>query len=123
VIFDALGPAMAFIKSGKVRALAVTSRALSTQLPDVPTLAESGLPGVDLVTWISFVAPAGIDKAIVAKLNREIVRILNLPETRKRLSGMGMEVVGSTPEQFGQLIKDDTAKLGRIIKSAGIKLD
>ncbi len=65
----------------------------------------------------------GGNTLIGAKLNREIVRILNLPETRERLSGMGMEVVGSTPEQFGQLIKDDTVKLGRIIKSAGIKLD
>jgi tripartite-type tricarboxylate transporter receptor subunit TctC len=123
VIFDALGPAMSFLKAGKVRPLAVTSRNRSSVLPDVPTLAEAGVPGVDLVTWIGFVAPAGVDKAIVTKLNREIVRILNLPDTKERLSGIGMEVVASTPEQFAQTIKDDSVKFGRIIKSAGIKLD
>ncbi len=123
VIFDALGPAMSFLKAGKVRPLAVTSRNRSSVLPDVPTLAEAGVPGVDLVTWIGFVAPAGVDKAIVTKLNREIVRILNLPDTKERLSGIGMEVVASTPEQFAQTIKDDAVKFGRIIKAAGIKLD
>ena len=123
VIFDALGPAMSFLKAGKVRPLAVTSRNRSPLLPDVPTLGEAGLQGVDLVTWIGFVAPAGVDKAIVTKLNREIVRILNLPETKERLTGIGMEVVASTPEQFAQTIKDDAVKFGRIIKSAGIRLD
>ena len=111
------------MKAGKVRALAVTSGHRSPSLPDVPTLAESGLPGFDLVTWIGFVAPAGVDKAIVTKLNREIVRILQLPETKEKLNAIGMEVVGSTPEQFSQTIKDDAVKFGRIIKSAGIKLD
>jgi tripartite-type tricarboxylate transporter receptor subunit TctC len=123
VIFDALGPAMSFLKAGKVRPLAVTSRTRSPLLPDVPTLAESGVQGPDLVTWIGFVAPAGVDKAIVSKLNREIVRILNLPETKERLTGIGMQVVASTPEQFAQTIKDDAVKFGGIIKAAGIKLD
>jgi tripartite-type tricarboxylate transporter receptor subunit TctC len=123
VIFDALGPAMSFLKAGKVRPLAVTSGTRSPLLPDVPTLAESGVQGVDLVTWIGFVAPAGVDKAIVAKLNQEIVRILNLPETRERLGGIGMEVVANSPEQFAKVIKDDTVKFARIIKSAGIRLD
>lgn len=123
VIFDALGPAMSFLKGGKVRPLAVTSRTRSSLLPDVPTLEESGVPDVDLVTWIGFVAPAGVDKAIVAKLNREIVRVLNLPETKERLNGLGLEVVANTPEQFTQVIKDDAVKFGRIIKSAGIRLD
>ena len=77
----------------------------------------------DLVTWIGFVAPAGVDKAIVTKLNREIVRILNLPDVKERLSGIGMEVVASTPEQFAQTIKDDAVKFGRIIQSAGIRID
>jgi tripartite-type tricarboxylate transporter receptor subunit TctC len=123
VIFDALGPAMAFVRSGKVRALAVTSARRSPSLPDVPTLAESGLAGMDLVTWIGFVAPAGTDRAIVAKLNTEITRILRLPETTEKLGAMGMDVVGSTPEQFATTIKDDAAKLGAVIKAAGIQLD
>ncbi len=123
VIFDALGPAMSFLKAGKVRPLAVTSARRSPLLPEVPTLAESGVPDVDLVTWIGFAAPAGVDRAIVAKLNAEIVRILNLPETRERLTGIGMDVVAGSPEQFGQLIKDDAVKFGQIIKAAGIRLD
>ena len=81
------------------------------------------MPGVDLVTWIGFVAPAGVDRAIVAKLNAEIVRILNLPETRERLTGIGMDVVAGSPEQFAQIIKDDAVKFGQIIKAAGIRLD
>lgn len=123
VIFDALGPAMSFVKSGKVRALAVTSARRAPQLPDVPSLAESGLPGVDLVTWIGFVAPAGTDRAIVAKLHAEITRILKLPETTDKLGAMGMDVVASSPEQFRQTIKDDAVKLGNVIRAAGIKLD
>jgi tripartite-type tricarboxylate transporter receptor subunit TctC len=123
VIFDALGPAMAFVKSGKVRPLAITSARRSPSLPDVPTLAESGLTGVDLVTWIGFVAPAGTDRSIVAKLNAEITRILKLPETKEKLGAMGMDVVAGSPEQFSQTIKDDAVKLGRVIKAAGIKLD
>ncbi len=123
VIFDALGPAMPFLKAGKVRPLAVTTRTRSPLLPDVPTLAEAGVQGVDLATWIGFVAPAGVDKAIVAKLNKEIVRILNLPETKEKLTGIGMEVVASTPEQFAQVIKDDAVKFGSIIKTAGIRVD
>lgn len=123
VIFDALGPAMAFVKSGKVRALAVTSAQRSPQLPDVPSLAESGLAGMDLVTWIGFVAPAGTDPAIVAQLNAEITRILKLPETIETLGRMGMEVVASSPEQFARTIRDDAVKLGGVIRAAGIKLD
>ena len=123
VIFDALGPAIAFVKAGKVRPLAVTSAKRSPSLPDVPTLAESGLTDVDLVTWIGFVAPAGTDRTIVAKLNAEITRILKQPETREKLGAMGMDVVASSPEQFKQTIKDDATKLGAVIKAAGIKLD
>ena len=123
VIFDALGPAMPFVKAGKVRPLAVTSAQRSPLLPDVPTLAESGLAGVDLVTWIGFVLPAGVDPAIVQRLNQELVRILQLPATREQLAAQGMTVVANTPAQFAQVIRDDTQKFGRIIKNAGIKLD
>ncbi|MDP3519561.1 MAG: tripartite tricarboxylate transporter substrate binding protein [Hydrogenophaga sp.] len=123
VIFDALGPAMAHIMGNKVRALAVTSATRSPLLPEVPTLAEAGVPGIDLVTWIGFLTPAGVDKAIVTKLNQEIVRILQLREVREQLSGMGMTVVAGSPEQFVQTIQDDTVKFSRIIKSAGIRID
>ena len=123
IIFDALGPAMSYVSSGKVRALAVTSGARNALLPDVPTLAESGATGVDLETWIGFVAPAGVDKAIITKLHEELTRILRMPETQKTFSSVGMGVVASTPAQFSQTIQSDTEKFGRIIKAAGIKLD
>ena len=123
LIFDALGPAMPYIQGGKVRPLAVTSAARSPLLPEVPTLAESGLPGVDLLTWIGFVVPAGTPPAIVERLHRELAAILRMPATRELLSGMGMTVVAGTPAQFAQTIADDTLKFGRIIEAAGIRLD
>ncbi len=123
VLFDALGPSMPHIKAGKLKVLAVTSKQRSAVLPQVPTLAESGLPDVDLVTWNGFVAPAGVNKEIVAKLHAEITRILQMPETREQLATIGMTVVASTPEQFAKTIRDDAEKFGRIIKQAGIRID
>lgn len=123
LIFDALGPAMAFIKSGKVTALAVTSSSRSPGLPDVPTLAEAGVPNVSLETWIGFVVPAGVEKAIVTKLHLELAEIMQMPATRELLLNIGMSVVASTPEGFAQRIQDDTLKFGRVIRAAGIKLD
>jgi tripartite-type tricarboxylate transporter receptor subunit TctC len=123
VIFDALGPAASFIKAGKVRALAVTSAEPAAALPGVPTMAQSGLAGFDLVTWIGFLVPAGVNRDIVAKLNAELVRILQLPDTRERFAGMGMTVIASSPGEFAQTIKSDAAKFERIIKSAGIKVE
>jgi tripartite-type tricarboxylate transporter receptor subunit TctC len=123
VIFDALGPAMPHLRAAKLRPLAVTSRNRSALLPDVPTLAESGAPGVDLETWIGFLVPAGTDRAIVTKLHGELVRILNLRELRDQLNGVGMAVVANTPEQFAQVMRDDAVKFARIIKSAGIKVE
>ena len=123
LIFDALGPAMPYIKGGKVRALAVTSAQRNPLLPEVPTLAESGVAGVDLLTWIGFVVPSGTPAAIVARLHRELAGILQMPQTRELLSGMGMTVVAGGPEQFAQTIQGDAQKFGRIIRAAGIKLD
>lgn len=123
VIFDALGPAASFIKARKVRALAVTSAEPAAALPGVPTMAQSGLAGFDLVTWIGFLVPAGVNRGIVSKLNAELVRILKLPDTRERFAGMGMSVIATSPEQFAQTIQSDAAKFERIIKSAGIKVE
>jgi tripartite-type tricarboxylate transporter receptor subunit TctC len=123
VIFDALGPAASFIKAGKVRALAVTSAEPAAALPGVPTMAQSGLAGFDLVTWIGFLVPAGVNREIVSKLNAELVRILKLPDTRERFAALGMTVIASSPGEFAQTIKSDAAKFERIIKSAGIKVE
>ncbi len=123
LIFDALGPATAFIKSGKVKPLAVTSAKRSASLPDVPTLAESGVAGFDQVTWIGFVAPKGTPAHIVNKLNTEIVSVLKLPDVKERLATMGMDVAPSSPQEFQNLIETDAVKLGAVVKAAGIRLD
>ncbi|UUE92878.1 Bug family tripartite tricarboxylate transporter substrate binding protein [Comamonas thiooxydans] len=110
-------------KGGKVRALAVTSAQRNPLLPDVPTLAESGVPGVDLLTWIGFVVPAGTPQPVIAKLHQELASILQMPQTHELLSGVGMTVVAGTSEQFAQTIQGDAQKFGRIIRAAGIRLD
>jgi tripartite-type tricarboxylate transporter receptor subunit TctC len=123
VIFDALGPAASFIKAGKVRALAVTSAEPAAALPGVPTMAQAGLAGFDLVTWIGFLVPAGVNREIVSRLNAELVRILQLPETRERFAALGMTVIASSSGEFAQTIRSDAAKFERIIRSAGIKVE
>ena len=120
--FSALSSAMANIKSGHVKALAVTSAKRSAALPDVPSIAET-LPGYDMPSWTGYVAPAAVPKDIVAWLHREFVQILNMPDVKGRLAGVGQEVaVSDTPEDFTQLIRAESAKFERLIKAAGVKV-
>jgi tripartite-type tricarboxylate transporter receptor subunit TctC len=111
------------IRSGKMRALAVTSLKRVDDIPLVPTIAESGFKGFEAVTWFGFVAPAATPKDIVAKLNIEINKALQTPEVKKKLSDQGADVLGGTPEQFGALIKSDIARWAPVIKESGAKLD
>lgn len=111
------------IRSGKMRALAVTSLKRVDDIPQVPTIAESGYKGFEAVTWFGFVAPAAIPKDIVTKLNAEINKALQTPEVKKKLSDQGADVLGGTPEQFGALIKSDIARWAPVIKESGAKLD
>ena len=121
--FDVLPTAMPYIKSGKLLPLAVASSTRVPQLPDVPTVAESGLPGFESSSWYGFVAPANLPKDILAKLNGEIVRALKRPEMTETLTKAGVIVVASTPEQFATHIKNEVAKAGKIIRDANIKAD
>lgn len=123
MMFDNLPSAMPHIKSGKLRALAVTSAHRSAALPDVPTIAESGIPGYEASSWFGVVAPAGTPKEIVAKINADIVRGLSAPDLKDRLSGQGAEPVGNTPEQFAAYIKTETAKWAKVVKESGAKVD
>ncbi|MEN9538033.1 MAG: hypothetical protein RLZZ126_268 [Pseudomonadota bacterium] len=111
------------IKNGKMRALAVTSLQRVDDLPQVPTVAESGYRGFDAATWFGFVAPAGTPKEVVARLNTEINKALQAPDVKKKLMDQGAEVLGSTPEHFGALIRSDIARWAPIIKESGAKLD
>jgi tripartite-type tricarboxylate transporter receptor subunit TctC len=108
-------------RSGKLRALAVAGARRSPLAPELPTIAESGLPGYEMSGWFGTVAPAGTPPAVVAVLNREYVRALHLPEVRGRLEGYGFEVVGNTPEEFASRMRSDSQRLARVIRDSGAK--
>ncbi len=107
--------------SGKLRALAVAGARRSPLAPELPTIAESGLPGYEMSGWFGTVAPAGTPAAVIAALNREYVRALHLPEVRERLEGYGFEVVGNTPEEFASRMRSESQRLARVIRDSGAK--
>ena len=123
ITFDSLLQALPFIRDGRLKALAVLGPARSPQLPDVPTVAESGLPGYDLTNWFGLAAPAGTPKEIINKIYTDAAAVLQGQEVRERFSAMAATAAGTTPEQFGTLIREDSAKWARLIKEAGIKAD
>jgi tripartite-type tricarboxylate transporter receptor subunit TctC len=115
--------ALPFVKSGKLRAIAVTSAKRSSTFPDLPTVAEAALPGYEVTSWNGILVPAGTPPEIVKRLNTEINRILASPEMRTKLADLGYEPVGGTPEQFAAQITKENAKWGKIVKSANMKAD
>ena len=121
--FDTITPVLPHIKAGKLRALAVTTAKRSVALPDVPTLEEAGLPGFDMGTWFGMLAPAGTPKDIVARLNADMVKIIQSPEFRKKMDDIGADPIANTPEQMARQIKDDTARFARLVKEAKVSLD
>lgn len=123
VMFENLPSALPFINAGKLKVLAVTGKDRSPVLKTVPTLAESGFPGFDMVSWQALVAPANTPKPVIDKLNAEVVRVLRTPEMKEKMIGLGTEVVANTPEQFAQYLREEMAKWAKIVKDAGIKLE
>jgi tripartite-type tricarboxylate transporter receptor subunit TctC len=123
LMFDNMPTALPHAKAGKLRPLAVTTAKRSPAMPDLPTIAEAGVPGYEASSWFGVLAPAGTPKDVVTKLNKEIVRILALPEIKERLSGQGAEPVGDTPEQFAAHIKAEIAKWERVVKASGAQVD
>ena len=111
------------IKAGRLRALAVTGKRRAALLPEVPTLDESGVPGYEAGSWYGILAPAGTPQAVVAKLHEAIVRALAQPEVRERLMSEGAEVIGSTPEAFAAHITAELARMGKLIRDAGIRME
>lgn len=120
--FVAIPVALPHIRSGKVRAIAVTTARRSSVMPELPTIAEAGLPGFEVTNAYGVLAPAGTPREIVVKLQQEIARILNLPDVRERLIGLGAEPVGSTPEEFGVYLRTEIAKWANVVKTTGIEL-
>jgi tripartite-type tricarboxylate transporter receptor subunit TctC len=108
-------------KSGKLRALAVTGAKRSPLAPELPTVAESGLPGYEMSGWFGTVAPAGTPAAVIARLNAEYVRALHAPEVRTRLEGFGLDIVGDTPEDMARRMREDGRRLARVIRESGAK--
>ncbi len=121
--FDTTSSAMAFIKGGKVKALAVMSPQRSPELPDVPTLAEAGLPGVEMTTWYGLFVTAGTPKDVVNRIYAETIKVLQLPDVQKRLIALGGEPGKVTQEQFAALVKSDYERFGRLIKDANVKIE
>ena len=111
------------IKQGKLRALAVTSAKRVDDLPNVPTINESGYKGFDAGTWFGLLAPAATPKDVIAKLNAEFNKALKLPELGKRLGDEGADIAGGTPEEFAALIKGDIPRWGKVVKESGAKVD
>jgi tripartite-type tricarboxylate transporter receptor subunit TctC len=123
MMFATTSGAMGFIKSGQVRALAVTSLKRTAVLPDLPTIDELGIRGFDATTWHGLVAPAGTPKAVIDALYRGTNKVLNDPEVKQSLANLGVDVVGSTPDQFAAYIKAEIPKWAAIIKASGAKLN
>jgi tripartite-type tricarboxylate transporter receptor subunit TctC len=122
MIFDTITAIGPHVKAGSLRGIAVTTTTRSSMFPEIPAIAES-LPGYDAATWGGILAPAGTPKEIVAKLNASINAALRMDDVRAKLQGAGIEIQGGTPEQFGNVIKAEVEKWGRIVKAAGIQAD
>jgi tripartite-type tricarboxylate transporter receptor subunit TctC len=123
MIVQTLLQAQPHIRSGRLRALAVTSATRARAAPDRPTMAEAGLPGYEVTGWYGVIAPPRTPAWIVARLNTDIVAALNAPDVRERLAADGSEVVGSTPAAFGSHIKTEVAKWSRVSRQAGVRAD
>jgi tripartite-type tricarboxylate transporter receptor subunit TctC len=120
VYFSLVPSTLQHVRAGTLRVLAVTTEQRLPELPDVPTIAESGFPGYEISSWQGVFAPAGTPSAVVAKINGEIVRMLHAPEVQARMAREGAEPVGSTPEQFAARVKSEIAKWEKVAKAAGI---
>lgn len=121
--FGTLPGIMPHAKANRLRALAVTTRVRSPALPDVPTIAESGLAGFDVSSWAGVVAPAATPKPVIAKLHREIVGVLKEPTLNARLSGEGAPPVGSNPEEFSKFMREELVKWTAAVKQSGARVD
>ena len=123
IAFTSLPPAVPQVREGKLRALAVTSKIRSQALPDVPSMAEAGYPGIVGEGWFAFIVPAGTPKDITALLYREIVKIIVLPDIKERMATLGFEGVGTTPGESGAQFRAESVKWAKVIREAGIRAD
>ncbi|HSS29224.1 MAG TPA: tripartite tricarboxylate transporter substrate binding protein [Usitatibacter sp.] len=123
LMFDNLASSLVQIKAGKVRALAVTTAKRTELAPELPTIAESGLPGFDINTWFGLFVPAGTPPAIVERLHGEFAGALQAPDVRAKMLALGAEPVGNTPAEFAQYIRSEAVKYAKLVKASGAKVD
>lgn len=123
MIFSSMPPALPHVKTGKIKALAVTSTKRSPATPEIPTIAESGLPGYEVINWYGVLTPAGTSKEVIGRLNSEIRRIMTLPEVKERLAAQGAETLTGTPQEFGAFIRSETEKWAKVVKFSGARVD
>ena len=121
MMFD--NTALNYVKGGKIRALAVTTKQRLSVMPDVPTLAEAGVSGYELAAWQGVIAPAGTPRPVVDRLNAEIVKLLQLPDVQARLTADGGQIITSTPEQFSAYIKTEIGRFAKVVKDSGAKVE
>jgi len=124
VSFEAMGVVTPFVKAGKLRALAVTTKKRAATFPDVPTIDEAGVPGYEIKTWYGVFAPAGTSPAIIKRLHAEIAKVLQLPAVREKLAGLGADsTVTNSPDEFAAVFKADLARFAPVVKAAGLHID
>ena len=123
MIIPGLVSVLPYHQSGRLRIIATTGATRTGVTPEIPTIAQAGVPGYEFDSWTGFLAPTGTPSAIVAQVNAEIVRISNLPDVRDRLTNLGFDVIGGTPEAFAAQITSNNARLGKVIRDAGIKAE
>jgi tripartite-type tricarboxylate transporter receptor subunit TctC len=123
VYFAAMPSALALVRSGKLKAIAVTSGKRSPALPELPTIGESGLPGYSEQTWNGLLAPARTPRPVVEKIKREVHAVLKLGSSRERFAAEGAEGIGMEPDEFAAMIRSEVAKWAKVIKQAGIKAE
>ena len=120
---DLVASSQQFVKSGKLKAIGVSSARRSSSLPDVPTFAESGLPGFVVDSWVGVLAPAKTPPPVIERLQREIAAVLADPVVKERYGVLGIEPVGNTPGQFAAQIREDLARWEKVVRQAGVKLE
>lgn len=118
-----LPPALPMVRAGRLRAIAVTGASRSAQLPDVPTVADSGVPGYNVTSWYGFFAPSRIPGNIISRLNADIVAVLKMPEVTRRLVALGADVVPTSAEEFGRIVRDEIQKWAKVVKASGAKAE
>jgi len=123
MVFDSMPGSWPFAAAGKVRPIAISSAKRSATAPDVPTVAEAGVAGYDYVSWLGLVGPAGMPRELVARLNADTNRILQLPEVKERMSQLGTLPVGGTPEEFGAYVRQQVETWHKVVKAAGSKVE